>query len=363
MNSADKTRLLFGPYGPPKIKRGGFLACELRGTIRVGGWSNGPIPWPLAAKTGGFIFCGDLLKAIQRESVTAVAHWFGVGKTAVSRWRAKLGVDRSTPGTRKLSSETAAARSTPQWSRKMVALARRPEARAKISNARRGKPMLPRTRKLFLQYAKRRKPDQVKRLMRERTIQRIRNGQGGFIKPEQLWTPEQTGMLGTRPDREIAAALGRSIQAVELKRYRLGIKRFREAKWKPEEIKLLGTLPDAELATKLGRSQASVEYMRIKLSKPYTAFKSRPWTAAELRLLGKYPDANVAEMTQRSEPAVQAKRVQMRLTLRSTRPWKPNEIKLLGRLPDDNIARRTGRTLVAVQLKRRLLGIPGIPPN
>lgn len=39
----EKVRLLFGPYKPPRTGRGQFLFCELRGTVKVGGYSHGLI--------------------------------------------------------------------------------------------------------------------------------------------------------------------------------------------------------------------------------------------------------------------------------------------------------------------------------
>jgi hypothetical protein len=327
----------------------------LRGTVKVGGWSTAPIPWPLAAGSGGFIFCGDLLKAIRQESVIAVAHWFGVSRHTVTQWRGQLEVPRSTPGTRKLLRTIALERYTPAWSRKMIALARTPQARAKLSRAKKGKPMHPRIRKIFLAAAKRPKSERFKRIMHLKAIQRARSGRVPFVKPEQVWTPGEIRMLGRRPDRDVATALGRSRMAVKLKRQRLGIVRFAEVNWTPQQIKLLGTIPDAELAARFGRTQASVEYMRVKLRRPYIASASRPWTRSELRLLGKYSDAKIARITRRTEKAVQTKRVKIRVILRPIRVWKPEDIKLLGQLPDAEVARRTGRTLVSVQQKRRLL--------
>ena len=97
MRPDTKTRLRFGPYRPPKRKRGGYLFCAIRGKVKPYAWSHGLIPWPLV-RSGGFIFCGDLETAIRRESVAAVAHWWGVRQETVSCWRRLLEVPRMTAG-------------------------------------------------------------------------------------------------------------------------------------------------------------------------------------------------------------------------------------------------------------------------
>jgi hypothetical protein len=45
---------------------------------------------------------GDLARAIRRESVSAVRHWFGVHPVTVWKWRKALGVPEWNHGTRKL---------------------------------------------------------------------------------------------------------------------------------------------------------------------------------------------------------------------------------------------------------------------
>jgi hypothetical protein len=46
MNDREHFKLLFGPYAPPKIPRNQRLFCEVRGSLKVGSWSDGLIPWP-----------------------------------------------------------------------------------------------------------------------------------------------------------------------------------------------------------------------------------------------------------------------------------------------------------------------------
>lgn len=42
--------------------------CEWRGTVKVGDYSDGPIPWPIKWGTRhSLILCGDLVEAVKRE--------------------------------------------------------------------------------------------------------------------------------------------------------------------------------------------------------------------------------------------------------------------------------------------------------
>jgi hypothetical protein len=46
MIDEDQFKLLFAPYEPPKIPRNKRLFCQVRGYLKFGGYSDGPIPWP-----------------------------------------------------------------------------------------------------------------------------------------------------------------------------------------------------------------------------------------------------------------------------------------------------------------------------
>src|SRR5437870_7462848 len=89
-------RLLFGPRQPPKTRRGKFLFCERRGTVKVGDYSDGPIPWPLKWGTrNSLILCGDLVRAVRGEAALAIARHWGVRPTTVrgSRRRGQIPKD------------------------------------------------------------------------------------------------------------------------------------------------------------------------------------------------------------------------------------------------------------------------------
>jgi hypothetical protein len=89
----QKTKLRFGPYQPPKTRPGRTLFCEIRGTVVVGGFHDGQIPWPYARLAAHpLIVCGDLVRAIRREAAIAVACHWDVVPGVVMRWRRALGV-------------------------------------------------------------------------------------------------------------------------------------------------------------------------------------------------------------------------------------------------------------------------------
>ena len=101
MLEQERVKLLFGPYRTPKCKVGRRLRCVMRGKVTVAGLSDAPIQWPYVPQPGGngyrsLILCGDLVRAVRRESETAVAHWWGVSRHTVLKWRKALGVEKNT---------------------------------------------------------------------------------------------------------------------------------------------------------------------------------------------------------------------------------------------------------------------------
>src|SRR5437867_496390 len=105
MNDTDRVKLLHGPYRAPRCRLGKTLCCKVKGEVPVTRISAGPIPWPMTTKRGGkpsMILCGDLVKAVRRESVLAVCHWWGVGRCTVWEWRQILGVGATNEGTSRL---------------------------------------------------------------------------------------------------------------------------------------------------------------------------------------------------------------------------------------------------------------------
>ena len=77
------TTLIGGPYRAPRARPGRPVPCFLCSRYGrlvpdqaiVEGMTRSPIPWPFAAAPGGkhsLLLTGDLLKALQLESVLAV---------------------------------------------------------------------------------------------------------------------------------------------------------------------------------------------------------------------------------------------------------------------------------------------------
>ena len=99
----DSSRLVYGPYRTPKVSINGRLKCRINGTVRVCGFSSGPITWPLGrvghGGRGAYVVCGDLARAVETESSTAIQYWWKVSIGTVTRWRGALGVPMYNPGT------------------------------------------------------------------------------------------------------------------------------------------------------------------------------------------------------------------------------------------------------------------------
>jgi hypothetical protein len=232
LRHSEHVRLLHGPYTAPALRRGDKATCLFRdGDVLITGWSDGRIPWPRCRLPGthgggsGLLVDEELARAVRSESSLAIQHWWGVNFRTVWCWRQALGVEELNEGSRKL----------------------RLALNAEYAARRKGK-KLP--------------PEQVER--RRRTAQEL-----GLRPPpppaEVLWTAEELTVLGTMPDEDVAAKLGRTATGVRVKRWKCGIPNPAGSLWNAEEIALLGTLPDREVAKRLGRSLGAVLQKRITL--------------------------------------------------------------------------------------------------
>jgi hypothetical protein len=327
-------RLLYGPYEPPKTKRGRFLVCEWRGKVKVGGYSDGPITWPVKWGTrNSIILCASLLDAVRKESEEAVAHHWGVVIKVVQKWRRALGVGRLTKGTHWIMREQSLENVTPKRSRELTESAR---------NA-----------------ARRPKSGAWKRRMSVLTKARIQRN--GHVRGSRLWSPDEETLLGTDADRVIAVKLGRSERAVGRRRQELGIKSRSKKPWAVAEERLLGKEPDRVVAVKLARSERAVQLRRQALGiKAHVPKNVRtPWTRKEISLIGRFQDHELAIRLGRPVSAIRRRR--LRLGIRGVgqlwRQWTNFEDQLLTRYVDAEVARKTNRTVVAVSYRRRILGI------
>ena len=287
------------------------------------------------------ILCGDLVRAVQRESVEAVSHHWDVCRAVVQKWRKVLGVEEFNEGTRQL---RAMAGGIGWQHRQARGLERRQNVTGRIS------PRLA-------------KPRPLRRPATSLAVKVRMARTGRHPDPDlRLWTPAEEKLLGTDSDAAIARRLGRTVSAVAARRNASGLPAFGhsyERSWVPEEDRLLGTQPDRELAKRFGCSRRMVLERRLKLRVAYVNQTKRRWTAREDRLLGTRPDREIARILGRSCKAVTSRRLQMGTPNRhgDLRPWTPREMRLLGAKPDRTVAQLTGRSVRAVRLKRWKTGI------
>jgi len=202
----EKVRFVDGPYAPPLVTVGGWLKCELRGELQVGGYTNTLIPWPVAVgHARQRIVCGDLLRALRTESLAAVSFHFGICHSVISEYRQRLGIERLTPGSMRLF-------------RRTIDLARTPEARAKLSRHHEGRAdtMTAEAREKLRGIQQRPKSVEWKQRMGERWKRRH-----ALLGRPPPWKEEELRMIGTRPDREVAKVLNRSLSSVKGKKFQL----------------------------------------------------------------------------------------------------------------------------------------------
>jgi hypothetical protein len=247
----------------------------MREEVRVAGLTDARIPWPYVPRSGGngfrsLILCGDLVKAVRRESETAVAYWWGVSAQTVWKWRKALDVEKQTDGTVDLQRRGIDDHFDADAIRKRIEATKRPERNAKIAAAKRGKPRAVHVIEALRKANTGKKAsEETRRRMSE--AHKLR----GTIPPAMagpLWTPEEDALLGTMPDKDVAERIGRTPTAVHAHRSDLGIPSFfmrkpprKPPRWTPEKDALLGTMPDSVLARKLRCSPMSVFYRRRRL--------------------------------------------------------------------------------------------------
>jgi len=321
----------------------------MRGTVKVGNYSDGPIPWPMKWGRRSPILCGHLVRAVERESALAVAHHWGVCHSVVTRWRAALEVETNTVGTRRLKSYVKSEAMTPVL-------------RAHMSRVQPGK-----TRKFtrsgrarFLAAMRRPKSKNWFKSMAPLFAAR----RGKLVNPNQrLWTREEERMLGKRPDQEVAKSLNRSLRAVITRRRRKNIPYLNRALrlWTRVEIKLLCKFSDAEIARSTSHPRSGVIAKRRELGLLIRPAPRR-WTRKEEGLLGTKPDNEIAILLQRSRVAVCNRRYALGIPSTIKRPphrkWSPAEDGLLGTVSDAAIGRKLGRSKYSVQLRRVRLALP-----
>jgi hypothetical protein len=235
----DRGKLLFGPYQAPALRRGDRAFCLLRDCdVVVTSWSAGRIPWPRCRPVDGYrgggwglLLDDELARAVRHESAAAVMYWWGVSPGAVQGWQRALGVGRTdNEGSRRLIRAAAGAG----------------------GEALRERGLTPEERERHRQNAKR--------------LNLAQYLPKGYVGP--WWTAKQRALLGKLPDEEVAAKVGRTVDAVRRQRYLLSIPNPQTNRWSGEEDELVRTLRPKEAAARTGRSLSAVYSRRLELGLP-----------------------------------------------------------------------------------------------
>ena len=75
MVDLGRVQLLFGPYRSPRFRVGRWVRCQVRGQVKIVGFSEAPIPWPLC-KSGGWrvpVVYQGLARAVRRGILVVAA--------------------------------------------------------------------------------------------------------------------------------------------------------------------------------------------------------------------------------------------------------------------------------------------------
>src|SRR6266850_77833 len=348
LKAEERYRLLYGPYEAPLVKRG-FLVDAIRGKVRFGTFSNGLIPWPKAKRqgksgSGGFILCGDLLLALEKEAAPAISHHWGVSRSTVGNWRRALELKGRTAGAQRLVNLG-------------VEFARLPESRKKIADAARGR-TLSRAHKSKLMASI---DLGWKERFEARRAECRRTGRFPKATKSDPWIPEEEKLLPKLPTPELVRVLGRTASSIRARRLFLDIRArppMVQHPWKEWEVKLLGKDVDRVIAKRLGRSLSSVTGKRCKLG--IKSASEHSWTREEEAIIGRVSDAEAARRLGRTKKAVGHRRRALGMAffrVGKWRQWSRAEEALLGTDTDAVIAKRLGRTPRAVAIMRREKGI------
>lgn len=141
MRQSERVKLNFGPYRTPRYRLGQKVVCEAPGELTIVGTTDGKIPWPIGkrGRAKSLVLYGDLAKAVKKESVLAIRHWWGIGYSTINNWRKIYGVPPSNPGTAILKREYTKLLFFRAALRKAWAKARDPFRCEKIAASKRGK--------------------------------------------------------------------------------------------------------------------------------------------------------------------------------------------------------------------------------
>src|SRR5262249_35679369 len=153
-----------------------------------------------------------LVRALRRESASAIAYWWGVSICTVWRGRTALNVGEFTDGTRALHSRRISERLLDEDA--LAAALKQlhtPGVVARRAAARRGKPM-PTHVKIAIAKAKRGRKLSLETRRRMSEAQKRRDPATQVLGV--VWTSEEEALLGTMTDRDVGEAIGRTTHAV-----------------------------------------------------------------------------------------------------------------------------------------------------
>jgi hypothetical protein len=254
LKDEERFRLIHGPYEPPLFKNG-VLFDAVRGWVEFAKYSNGRIPWPKFRKqgprgSGGFVLCGDLLRALEQESTPAICYHWDVCAGTVLQWRRALGLKgRMSPGAQRMVDIG-------------VDLCKRPESQAKLVASAETREMSAEGREAIRQSVLQR----LERKHAARLAYYQRTGKFRRAGPSDPWLPQEEKLLKKHSTRELMAILGRTWEAIQSHRRKLNIRlRPTNTPWSETELKLLGTDTDAAIAQRLHRTVAAVKTKRKTL--------------------------------------------------------------------------------------------------
>ncbi len=203
MHPSERVKLLGGPYRAPALRVGDRATCLYRDCdVIVTSWTDARISWPqcrladVPRSHPTLLVDDELARAIRTESAAALRHWWGVGVKLIWKWRKAFAISRAgTPGSARLvqaaAQQGADAMKEHEWT----------------------------------------EDEREQRRKRALELNLAGSLQGGY-KRGPLWSEGELALLGTMPDEQLAKQLGRSENAVRLKREKLGIARAKDRRRK-----------------------------------------------------------------------------------------------------------------------------------
>ncbi len=188
-----------------------------------------------------------------------------------------------------------------------------------------------------------------------------------YSGPSCRWTNEEVRLLDPALARgpiktwtaQLARRLGRTVVALKAKRRAAYGATVLVRRWTKQEIGLLGTLPDKEVAAAVRRRCGTVQVKRCSLG--IRSFRERNklrWTPSRDRLLGTRSDVALGKHFGIPPSAVKARRHELGISSSVYRLWTREEELLLGTMPDKEVARRIGRSRKSLLHRRRALNLP-----